>query len=136
MKKLARVILIFAVLLSAAGFAKAADRPVRERPSLDWFGLGFDMAQSCDFSKGAAISDKCFGFFAGIVELIQLDQLQTLTDRTRLRTYPKICLPPRVTVFQIVEATRHKLSLLFCAGLCPQSGFVLDALEAAYPCKQ
>ncbi len=86
----------------------------------------------CDINRGAPISERCIGFVAGVVELIEVEQIYPHP------TLPDICMPGGLTTEQIILKTRPWLRKRgeTCNGRCTASSFIEAALIATYPCKK
>lgn len=102
----------------------------------DVFGLGLDLPAICDMAPGAPVSDRCYGFLGAIIEMALSSQglrEQGFDEASFL--FVRTCIPPDLKLEQIIEAIRSHMAPA-CTGLCTETGYVLSALELAYPCPE
>jgi hypothetical protein len=97
----------------------------------DPFGIGIDFTEICDLHAGAPISDKCYGYLGAVIEIVKTDSVMPSRFRTRLKT----CIPRGQNIAQIFEKIRPSLRVRVCGGFCTSTGYVMESLYEAYPCK-
>jgi hypothetical protein len=112
------IVFTTAVLPAASA---AADEKFRIDP---W---GIELTDFCDFRDGAPISDKCYGFVAGVAESMLGEQV----GGPQLRFCPKHFDVPKM-IAKIRPGLREHYG--FCAGFCTSESYVATELYRAYPC--
>jgi hypothetical protein len=103
---------------------------------LDPYNHGADFTTFCDFTEGAPISDKCYGFVAATVEIAMNERvLKYSQDKNQSRW--RACVPVDLTVPQIFEQIRPNLrkNLGTCGGFCTSTFYIINALNETYPCR-
>lgn len=121
-----------AVLLQAISTSSGAE----ETRPVDVFGLGLDLSRICDLQPGAPVSEGCRGFMGAIVEMALSSQglREQGFDETSF-LFVRTCIPPGLRLDEIIEVIRSHIAPA-CTGLCSETGYVLSALELAYPCPE
>ena len=102
-------------------------------PSVDKF---IDMPEFCDIRDNMPISDECYGFIGGIVEVKIWDDLYAKEENWKHYAYA--CIPPKMTIAELFQKIRPYLRErgYACAGICDSASYVLTALNATFPCNQ
>jgi hypothetical protein len=107
----------------------------------DLFGLGLNFREICDLTPGAPVSDRCYGFMGAVIEMALSSQglREQGFDETSF-LFVRTCVPPGVMLEEIIEVIRVQIDthpmLSQCTALCSETGYVLSALESAYPCPE
>jgi hypothetical protein len=125
--------LALASALWLAAFQPGSVRADEPQPK-DVFGLGLDLSAMCDLTPGAPVSDRCYGFLGAIVEMaLSSEGLREQGFDETSFLFVRTCIPADLKLDEIIEAIRSHF-VATCTGLCTETGYVLSALESAYPC--
>jgi hypothetical protein len=91
---------------------------------------GIELTDFCDLRDGAPISDMCYGFVAGVLEVMLAEELTRAPNEER-----RLCLL-RVDVKVVIAKIRPGLRKYgVCAGFCTSQSYVATEIYRAYPCR-
>ena len=103
--------------------------PLVDAPEASPTMTGLPIGEFCDFRDGAALSQKCRGFIAGVADLVSSDNVAA----SGRRAHPATCVPYGLDVEEVYDKLRPHMQALNCAGKCTATSDVLGALAKAYP---
>ena len=115
-----------AVLCVGLSVVIGAAAPPKPPASTDPLGVEW-IDKICDMREGAPISDKCYGFVAGVMESMDANNAGEGHDT--------FC-PKDAKISDFVSAVRKDIikNGNACFGMCTSETWVSSALYRAYPC--